>query len=162
MVAALPFSEKELIPQAERLEVGHSKEKIRIGLPRESHFQEKRIGLTPDAVSVLTANGHEVLVESGAGSGARYSDHEYAEAGAEISHETAAVFSQPVVLKIDPPAEAEIQMLAERSTLLSALQISTCTQAYFKGLAQKKLRLSQWISSRMKQVTYPSSERSVR
>ncbi|MEH0007167.1 MAG: alanine dehydrogenase [Flavobacteriales bacterium] len=138
MESLSPFSKKELIPQAERLEVGPSKEKIRIGLPRESHFQEKRIGLTPDAVSVLIANGHEVLVETGAGAGASYSDHQYSEAGAKISHETAAVFSQPVVLKIEPPAEAEIQMLAERSTLISALQINTCAQAYFTALAQKK------------------------
>ena len=53
-----------------------------IGIPKETSFQENRISLTPEAVSVLVANGHKVVMESKAGEGASYSDRDYSESGA--------------------------------------------------------------------------------
>ncbi len=50
-----------------------------IGIPKENSFQENRIALTPEAVSVLTANGHRVIMEIKAGDGASYSDNDYSE-----------------------------------------------------------------------------------
>lgn len=139
MVSRSPFSESELLPQAETLEIGHAKKAIHIGMPKESHFQEKRICLTPEAIALLTAHGHQVVVQAGAGAGARYSDHQYAEAGAKIAARAEAVFSQPIVLKIEPPSAEEIQLLSPGSTLISALQINTRTKAYFRQLAEKKI-----------------------
>ena len=84
-----PFSKAQLMPKEERLEVSKDNVQLRIGLPKERSYQEKRICLTPDAVSALTNNGHQVIIEAGAGNNAAFEDKEYSEAGAEISNDTA-------------------------------------------------------------------------
>ena len=81
-----PFSKEELLPQAEMLEIKKKKGELYIGVPKETHFEEKRICLTPDAVAALSAHGHRIVVETGAGEGSNYSDKEYSEAGAKISY----------------------------------------------------------------------------
>ena len=79
-----PFTSQQLIPQEEKLEVQKHKSQLFIGIPKETCYQERRICLTPDAVASLTSHGHRVLLESGAGLSASYTDREYSEAGAEI------------------------------------------------------------------------------
>ncbi len=93
------------------LEVLKGKGDLFIGIPKETSFQEKRVCLTPDAVSALVTNGHRVLVESGAGNDSKFSDHEYSEAGAEITKDTAKVFSCPMILKVEPPSLEEIKLI---------------------------------------------------
>ena len=69
-------------------ELKHDKtanKKYLIGVPDESADYETRVGLTPQAVSILTAAGHRVLVATGAGNNAGFSDLEYSEAGAVIA-----------------------------------------------------------------------------
>ena len=68
--------------QEEVLDIPHNAKPLLIGIPKETAFQENRVGLIPEAVGVLVANGHQVLVESGAGKGSRYTDKDYADAGA--------------------------------------------------------------------------------
>jgi len=72
-----PFSKAQLIPQEETLEVFKHKSELFIGIPKETAFQEKRVCLTPDAVSAIINNGHRVLIESGAGLGANFTDKDY-------------------------------------------------------------------------------------
>ena len=55
-----PFSQQELLPQEEMLEISRTKSEMLIGLPKETSDGEKRICLTPDSVQALTANGHKV------------------------------------------------------------------------------------------------------
>lgn len=133
-----PFSRQELIPKAERLEVKLRGGNLSIGIPKEIHLQEKRVCLNPDAVQVLVANGHEITVESGAGEGANYSDNEYSEAGAKISYDPKEVFSKPVVLKVNPLTDIEIEMLNPDSFLVSTVQINMQTRTYFEKLSAKK------------------------
>lgn len=134
-----PFSKAQLIPKEERLEVSKDNVQLRIGLPKERSFQEKRICLTPDAVSALTNNGHQVIIEAGAGNNAAFEDKEYSEAGAEISNDTAQVFSCPVILKVEPPTLGEIEMLKPNAILISALQLKMQEKAYFEALSEKKI-----------------------
>ena len=68
------------MPQEETLEVKRSKGELLIGIPKETHYQEKRVCLTPDAVAALIAHGHKFIIETGAGDGANYTDREYSEA----------------------------------------------------------------------------------
>ena len=82
-----PFSKEELLPQEEKLEIKRQKGELFIGLPKETYFNEKRVCLTPDAVSALCAHGHRIVVENGAGDNANYPDKEYSEAGAKISYD---------------------------------------------------------------------------
>ncbi len=134
-----PFSKQQLLPQEETLEILKHKSALYIGIPKENQYQEKRVCLTPDAVNAITANGHRVLMESGAGEGANYSDKDYSEAGAEISNDTKKVFSCPLILKVEPPTLAEIDLLNPQATIISALQIKTQSKKYFEQLAKKRI-----------------------
>ena len=134
-----PFSKEELLPQTEMLEIKKQKGELFIGLPKETLFEEKRICLTPDAVSALTSHGHRIVIEAGAGEGSNYSDNEYSEAGAKISYDTKEVFSCNIVLKVAPPTIDEIDMIIPQSVLISALQLKTQTKEYFETLAKKRI-----------------------
>jgi len=134
-----PFTKAQLLPQEETLEILKKKGELFIGIPKENHFQEKRVCLTPDAVSALTANGHRVMIESGAGNGASFNDKDYSDAGAEVTKDTAKVFSCPIILKVEPPSQDEIGLINPQTILISALQLKTQTKEYFKALAEKRI-----------------------
>ncbi len=134
-----PFSKQQLLPQEEMLEVLKRKGELFIGIPKETSFQEKRVCLTPDAVSALITNGHKVLLESGAGNDSKFSDTDYSEAGAEITKDTAKVFSCPMILKVEPPSLEEIKLINPQTILISALQIKTQHKKYFEALATKRI-----------------------
>jgi alanine dehydrogenase len=57
---------------------------MRVGVPKEIKDNEYRVGIVPSTVRELTEKGHQVLVETGAGSGAGLPDIDYKAAGAEI------------------------------------------------------------------------------
>ncbi|MGM5631210.1 alanine dehydrogenase [Apibacter raozihei] len=134
-----PFSEEELIPKEERIEVIKKGGQVKIGIPKEQQSKENRIALTPDAVSVLTANGIEITIESGAGLGAHYSDSQYSEAGAQIAYNAQEVFKNPIILKVEPPTAEQIDMMQINSYLISAVQINTQCKEYFEKLSSKKI-----------------------
>ena len=134
-----PFSEQDLIPKEEKLEVVKKGKKFGIGLPKETCLNERRTCLTPDAVQVLVECGHEVYVEAGAGSGSFFTDLQYSEAGAIIVTDTKIAFQQNLVLKINPPTDEEIGLLLPNTFLVSALQINLRDTEYFKKLAEKKI-----------------------
>lgn len=134
-----PFSQQQLLPQEETLEMIKQKGELFIGIPKENQNQEKRICLTPDAVNALTAHGHRVLIESGAGDGANFSDLEYTRAGAEITRDTKKVFSCPLLLKVEPPSLAEIDLINPQTIIISALQLKTQCKSYFTALERKRL-----------------------
>lgn len=134
-----PFSRQELMPKEERLEVELKEGKLSIGIPKETHLQERRLPLSPDAVQVLVANGHDITVETGAGEGANFADQEFSEAGAKISYNSKEVFSKPIVLKVSPPSADEIEMLTPGSLLVSTVQINMQTRSYFEKLSEKKI-----------------------
>lgn len=134
-----PFSEKELIPKEEKLEVYKKSKKFRIGIPKENSFEEKRLCFTPDAVHALVAAGHHIVMEKGAGEGSFFTDLQYSEAGAEISEDQKEVFGQQIVIKMNPPTLAEIELLKLDCYLISALQINLSSKEYFKRLSEKKV-----------------------
>ncbi|RAJ12675.1 alanine dehydrogenase [Arenibacter echinorum] len=134
-----PFSKQQLLPQEETLEILRQKGELFIGIPKENQYQEKRICLTPDAVNAITANGHRILIESGAGDGANYSDVDYTNAGGEITRDTKKVFACPIILKVEPATLQEIQFINPQSTIISALQIKTQSKKYFEELAKKRI-----------------------
>lgn len=138
-LSSSPFSQEQLLPQEETLEVLNQKSDLLIGIPKENQHQEKRICLTPDAVNAITAHGHRVLIESDAGAGANFSDIDYTNAGAEITRNTQKVFSCPLILKVEPPTPSEIKLINPETIIISALQIKTQNKAYFEALAKKRL-----------------------
>jgi len=134
-----PFTRAQLLPQEETLEIFKKKGNLFIGIPKETYFQEKRVCLTPDAVSALVSNGHRVMVEAGAGDGANFRDHLYSEAGAEITKDKAKIFACPIILKVEPPSLDEIKLINPQTLLISALQLKTQSKKYFETLATKRI-----------------------
>jgi len=125
--------------QESMLAVDTRKRKLFIGLPRETSLQENRIGLTPEAVQHLVTEGHEVVMEAGAGEPSKYADHVYSEAGAQIAYSAEEVFKADVLLKVAPPTLDEIELLHANQTLISALQMGSMTSDYIAALARKKI-----------------------
>jgi NAD(P) transhydrogenase subunit alpha len=94
---------------------------MRIGLPRETTEGERRVALVPDTVRKLTGQGHEVVVELGAGAGALLADSRYEEAGARVVADPAAVYDCDVVVKVAPPTTEEIGHLRPAAVLIGFL-----------------------------------------
>lgn len=134
-----PFTEEDLLPQEEKLEIVRKHQNISIGIPKETCLDEKRTCITPDAVQVLVANGHSIFIEEGAGLGAFFTDMQYAEVGATIVKTPQEAFQQDLVLKINPPTREEIQYIKPYSYLISALQINLRDADYFQSLSEKKI-----------------------
>ncbi len=76
---------------------------MKVGLPRESVPGERRVALVPETVSKLIGEGMEVVVESGAGVDAGFTDAAYTEAGAKVSADAAEVYGSDMVVKVAPP-----------------------------------------------------------
>ncbi|GAA4006815.1 alanine dehydrogenase [Hymenobacter fastidiosus] len=125
--------------QESMLAVETRKRKLFIGLPRETSLQENRICLTPEAVKHLVQEGHEVVMESGAGEPSKYSDHDYSEAGATIAYSQKEVYEADIVLKVAPPTQAEIEFMRSNQTLISALQFGSLTSDFISALTRKKV-----------------------
>lgn len=134
-----PFSEQQLLPQEEKLEIVKKGKKFSIGIPKETCLNERRTCITPDAVKVLVDHGHEIIIESGAGEGSYFADITYSDAGAKITQSAEEAFGQDLVMKINPPTEEEIEYLKPNTYLISALQINLREKEYFKKLAEKKI-----------------------
>ncbi|KFF13079.1 alanine dehydrogenase [Chryseobacterium soli] len=134
-----PFTEEELMPQEEKLEVVKKGKQFSIGIPKETCLHERRTCITPDAVQVLVEHGHEIIIESGAGEGSFFADLSYSEAGAKITNDPKEAFGQDLILKINPPTEDEIDYMKPNTYLVSALQINLREKAYFLKLAEKKI-----------------------
>lgn len=136
--------EAALQPLEEQLEVGRERKSLNIGVPKETSFQENRIALVPQAVSVLVNNGHEVIVESGAGLKSCFTDNEYSEAGAKITYDPQQVFSCNIVFKVAPPSIEEIKMMPGKQTLFSAFQVGLRPVETIKQLMKKKVKAIAW------------------
>lgn len=135
----ISWSETAWETQEERLAVDAKSAQLQIGLPKEHAMNEHRLLLTPESVQLLVAQGHEIVVETGAGTLAGFPDVLYANAGATVALGPEEVFQCAIIAKVAPPTVAEISMMRGGQTLISALQLRTRNRAYFKSLADKKI-----------------------
>jgi alanine dehydrogenase len=99
--------------------------RMRIGVPREIKVHEYRVGLVPAGVRELVSAGHEVLVETGAGSGIGMDDAQYRAAGATIAPKAADVFARSeLIVKVKEPQLPECQMLRPGQVLFTYLHLA--------------------------------------
>ncbi|MBM3430778.1 MAG: alanine dehydrogenase, partial [Bacteroidetes bacterium] len=133
-----------LSPQEEMLEIKKKKGELFIGIPKEISFQERRVALVPEAVSLLIANGHRVRIEHNAGEGANFNDHDYSEAGGEICHDPKQIYECDIILKVAPPTEEEIDMMVGNQTFISALQLAIQPKQILQKLMSKKITAIAW------------------
>jgi len=106
---------------------------MQIGVPKETKDQEFRVGMTPDGARLLTAAGHEVLVERSAGQGSGFPDRAYAEGGARLVDAQEA-WSAPLVVKVKEPNPAEASLLREGQVLFTYLHLAAS-----RGLTERLL-----------------------
>jgi alanine dehydrogenase len=96
---------------------------VKIGCPKEIKPQEFRVGLTPTAVREAVGQGHQVLVETGAGIGAGFADDDYMAAGAQIS-DADAVFTTEMIVKVKEPQPEERARLHKGQILFAYLHLA--------------------------------------
>lgn len=111
---------------------------LKIGLPKETSNDERRVSLTPGGVSVLAANGHEIFIEKNAGNDGHFSDQEYADAGAEIAYSAEELFNQSeLIVKVAPPTLHEQEWMQPNQILVSALHLGHTRYEFLKNLIEK-------------------------
>mgnify|MGYP001422918210 FL=1 len=133
-----------LSPQEEMLETTVKNKNLFIGIPKETELQEQRVALVPESVGFLVANGHKVVVESGAGERANFSDSDYSESGAEILYNSKEVYQADIILKVSPPNEEEISLMKYKQILFSALQFTVQPKNTLEKLMAKKITAIAW------------------
>ena len=136
--------EAALLPQEEVLQIASKSSELVIGIPKEESLQEKRVALVPEAVALLVARGHQVLIEAGAGEQAHYSDSDYSESGARIVYDRRQAFQTAMVIKVEPPTMEEVELMGMRQTLISALQWTVQPTGLLAALAAKKITAIAW------------------
>ena len=95
---------------------------MKIGVPKETAANERRVALVPDTVGRLVKAGLEVAVEQGAGAAAAFPDDAYRSAGAGLVGTPADVFGSDVVLKVQAPSTAEVALCREGAALVALFQ----------------------------------------
>ncbi len=123
----------------EKLDIKPATEKLHIGIPKETAFQENRIALTPDAVGVLVSNGHEVTIETKAGAGSNYDDKDYSEAGAKIAYDKSDVYRSPILVKSAPIVFEECSYLQLNQIVISPLHLSLLKKEIIEVMMQKRI-----------------------
>ena len=127
------------VPLEETLQIPLKKKRMFIGIPKETSFQENRIALTPEAVSVLVNNGHEVIVEHNAGEGAFYFDNDYSEAGAMIVYEKSEVYKATTIIKSAPISDEEACLLQPNQVVFSPIHLPMLKASILEQLIAKKI-----------------------
>lgn len=104
-----------------------------IGLPKEIKDSEFRVGLTPGAVKMLIAKGHQVLVETGAGEGSFINDEEYRAVGAQIVSFAEDAWAADLIVKVKEPIPSEYPYLRQELILFTYLHLAS-NEALTKAL----------------------------
>ncbi|RLV56774.1 alanine dehydrogenase [Aeromicrobium phragmitis] len=98
---------------------------MRIGVVTELKNHEDRVALTPAGAATLVQDGHEVVVQAGAGAGSYFSDDEYRAAGARIYETSSDVWADAdLLLKVKEPVEAEYRRLRADQVLFTYLHLA--------------------------------------
>ncbi len=91
-----------------------------IGIPKEIYENEARVAATPDTVKKLQKLGFDILVQSGAGESANFSDEAYESAGCKIIPDTQSLWEQAnIILKVRAPQGEEVERLPVGKTIIS-------------------------------------------
>lgn len=110
---------------------------MRVGIPTEIKNNENRVAITAAGVVELVKNGHEVLIQAGAGEGSSISDDEFRTAGAKIVDSADDVWDQSdMVLKVKEPIDAEYSRMRKGQVLFTYLHLAAsreCTDAVVRS-----------------------------
>ena len=139
----------------ETLDIKPKGARLHIGIPKEIAFQENRIALTPDAVSVLISNGHEVTIEHNAGEAAHFADRDYSEAGARISYNREEVYKAPILVKSAPLIEEELPLLQHSQLIISPIHLSILKAELLQKMMEKRITAISFENLKDDSGSYP-------
>ena len=123
----------------ETLDIKPKGAELFIGIPKETSFSENRIALTPEAVGVMVANGHRVVVETKAGHGASYTDNDYSEAGAKIAYDKKEVYECDILVKSAPVSDPECELLKYGQYIISPIHLAVMQREILQKMMDKKI-----------------------
>jgi len=113
---------------------------MKIGIPKEIKKDEFRVSVTPSGVQALVKDGHDVYVQSSAGSGSGFDDIEYIEHGANILTSVGELFNlSDLIIKVKEPIEEEYELFKEKQILFTYLHLAA-DKKLTQVLLQKKIR----------------------
>jgi alanine dehydrogenase len=139
----------------ETLDIKPKGAQLHIGIPREIAFQENRIALTPDAVSVLVSNGHEVMIEHNAGEASHFVDRDYSEAGAKIVYSREEVYKAPILVKSAPVIDEELPFLQHGQMIISPIHLTILKAELLQKMMDKKITAISFENLKDDSGTYP-------
>lgn len=139
----------------ETLDIKPKGAQLQIGIPKEIAFQENRIALTPDAVSVLVSNGHHVMIEHNAGEASHFGDRDYSEAGAKIVYNREDVYKAPILVKSAPVIEEELVLLQHGQMIISPIHLSVLKAELLQKMMDKKITAISFENLKDDSGTYP-------
>ena len=150
-----PKEQRSLFPEECLLREIARQPRLSIGIPKENVEVETRLTLTPEGVAIVTEEGHSVYVQRGAGEGMSYSDLQYSEAGAFLVNDASEVYGADIVLKIAPPTIEELNMMQDRSSILSMLQLTNLSAGSIKLMMKKKMNAIAFELIKDEQKAFP-------
>ncbi|HEY67541.1 MAG: alanine dehydrogenase [Chloroflexi bacterium] len=113
---------------------------MNIGIPKERRDLERRVGLTPYGVDLLTRAGHTCYIEKEAGLGAGFTDYHYERAGGCIVYSGEEVYGRAdMVLKAVRPTQEELEWLREGQILCGFLHLAAARREIVRTLLEKKI-----------------------
>ncbi|HEU0064485.1 MAG TPA: alanine dehydrogenase, partial [Flavisolibacter sp.] len=139
----------------ETLDIKPKGAQLHIGIPKEIAFQENRIALTPDAVSVLVSNGHHVTIEHNAGEAAHFADRDYSEAGARIAYDREDVYKAPILVKSAPVVDEELQFLQFNQMIISPIHLSVLKAELLQKMMERRITAISFENLKDDSGTYP-------
>jgi alanine dehydrogenase len=139
----------------ETLDIKPKGARLHIGIPKEIAFQENRIALTPDAVSVLISNGHIVTIEHNAGEAAHFADKDYSEAGARISYNREEVYKAPILVKSAPVIEEDLPFLQYNQLIISPIHLSVLKAELLQKMMEKRITAISFENLKDDSGSYP-------
>ena len=126
-----------LFLQAKPKLLGIPYKNIKIGVPKETFQNERRVGLVPATVATLTKKGFNVSVEDGAGDLAKFTNADYEAAGGSIA-KVDDIYKSDMVLKVRPPTLDEVAKFSGGNTLISMVYPAQ-NKELVEALAAKKM-----------------------
>jgi alanine dehydrogenase len=123
---------------------------MRIGIPKETLHEEKRVSLAPAGVDTLVKYGHTVFIETEAGIGSHFTDEDYITAGATIVYSKEEVYQRAeLIAQISPLTEEEIDLLEEHQVVI----------AFHKFAVGKKSIMEKYIDKKITAISYELIEK---
>jgi len=150
-----PKTERANFPEECLLREIARQPRLSIGIPKEDGEVETRLALTPEGVAIVTEEGHSVYVQRGAGEPMSYTDLQFSEAGAYMVDTQAEVYGADIVLKIAPPTIEELELMSDRSTVFSMLQLSNFSSECIALMMKKKMTAIAYELIKDEQKAFP-------